>query len=77
MASPQAATSQPLLAASVNTGSNNTFNIGITIEQYEVGLKRREQEIRAEVRAELAQADAETKLQNPEQSLAETNHVRR
>ena len=75
----------------VNTGSNNTFNIGITLEQYEAGLKRREQEIRAEALAELAQpngadkariaflekklAAAEAKLQNPEQSFAETNRT--
>ena len=69
------------------TGSNNTFNIGITLEQHEAMLKRREQA----VRAELAQANgvdkakvallekqlaaAEAKLQNPEQSLAETNRT--
>jgi tetratricopeptide (TPR) repeat protein len=75
----------------VNTGSNNTFNIGITLEQHESRLKQREQEIRAEVRAELAQANgadkarvallekqlatAEAKRQNPEQSLAETSRT--
>ena len=75
----------------VNAGSGNTFNIGITLEQHEASLRRREQEIRAEVRAELAQtngankakigllekqlAAAEAKRQNPEQSLAENNRT--
>lgn len=71
----------------VNTGSNNTFNIGITLEQHEASLKRREQEIRAELaqtnfadnaRVALLEkqlAAAEAKRQNPEQSLAETNRT--
>lgn len=67
----------------VNTGSNNTFNIGITLEQYDAGLKRREQEVRAELlqtnRAdqpsvtllEKEMAAVEAKRQNLEQSLAD------
>ncbi len=71
----------------VNTGSNNTFNIGITLEQHEASVKRREQEIRSEI-AQTSAADkakiallekqlvaAESKRQNPEQSLAETNRT--
>ena len=67
----------------INSGSNNTFNIGITLEQYDVGLKRREQEVRAELecadRADSAQitllegelAAVQGKQQNLEQSLTE------
>ena len=66
-----------------NNGSHNTFNIGITLEQYEAGLKRREQEVRAELlrtnRADSASvnllekelAAVEAKRQNSEQSLGE------
>ena len=70
----------------VNTGSNNFFNIGvigITLEQYDAGLKRREQEVRAELlqtnrpdkaRVALLEkelAAVEAKRQNLEQSLAD------
>ena len=70
-------------AAVVGSGNVVNVNIGITLEQYEAGLKRREQEIRSELATVGAQdkqrmaqlqkelADVQGKSQNLEASLAD------
>lgn len=76
------------VAASVTSGgaaagSGNVINIGITLEQYEAGLKRREREIRSEpatvgtqdrqrpIQLQKELADVQGKAQNLEASLAD------
>ncbi|MDQ3566421.1 MAG: tetratricopeptide repeat protein, partial [Pseudomonadota bacterium] len=76
-------TAEPGGVAVTNTGANTTINIGVTLKEHEERLKRREQELRAELtktsaadkdrlallEKELAAATA--KRENPEASLAD------
>ena len=69
--------------AILDAGSNNTFNIGIPLERYEAGLKRKEQEVREELARthrddkekiallEKELAAVQANLQNLEQALSE------
>ena len=68
--------------AIIATGNSNV-TIGVTLEQYEAGLKRKEQEVRGELRAagaadkektallEKQLADIQSKLDDPESALAD------